>query len=197
MLHTKFFKNIFANINSEKNKIQKRIILSNLQYFASLLTDIENMNRFKKYFVTKEQANINIENKKQNNEPIYAEDGDWYEHGEEIKFYVYQDPPIGVTNILYGEVTIIEFLRRGYDDVISIAGIYSVDENTGITDETKLMGVYIFEGLTIMQVFQEINEHGIRGYGKLYITGGRRFVDFDKLYKYSIEQVNKKNKKLE
>ncbi len=105
---------------------------------AGLLEDLKSIKQFEKYFVTKEDAEKHLDELRSKNKPIYPEDGDWYEPTLEMEeFYVYQDPPLGITNILYGKCFVAELVRRGYDDIVCLAGVYPVDNEGNVSG--KLM----------------------------------------------------------
>ena len=144
--------------------------------------------KFKQYFVTKEQAiekmdELKEKSRKDENFKIIPEDGNWYEQSNELRFYLYQDPPNGLTHIralLFAECIILEFLRRGYDDVVSIAGLFPVDYNTNITNENLLIG-YDIESCHAVELQEKIGKYGMYGYGKLYLTNNKFYANFKDL----------------
>jgi len=84
--------------------------------------------------------------------------------------------------------------RKGYDDPVSLAGVYQIDDN-GNVDE-RLRGYKKFDG-SLDELEKKIISEGIKGYGKLYLTGGRIFYNFDQLKDYAKTQVKDKDKSLE
>ena len=156
---------------SLKNRIAELLKIS------ELIEDLKKFKNFKEYFVTKEEDDIN-----------------YYVEEQYDEFYVYQDPPLGVTQIIYGKCCCTSRRRKGYDDPVAFAGVYTVDEETGnIT--SQLQGYKKIDG-TLADIEAKIINEGIKGYGKLFLTGGQIFHDFNTLKEYIQPQIENRDNSL-
>lgn len=178
------------------NLIAKRLIISYLRkIIASFLSDIKSVKQFEKFFITKEQADKKIKELKEKNLPIRPEDTIYYTDSGIIEnFYVYQLSPTGVDKPLLGICYINKRWKRGYDDPVCLAGIYSVDENGNETGSIK--GYKKIDG-EFADAKANIKSISIIGYGKTYIPGNNFQTDFSKFKEYVQQKVNERNKNLD
>ena len=92
---------------------------------------------------------------------------------------------------LYGICYVAEFLRRGYDDPICLSGVYQIDDEGN--ESSNLMGYKKVEDADLIQGMDDIREHGIKGWGKLYIGGDTIYTDFQKLKEYVQKEIAKRD----
>lgn len=174
------------------NLVKRRLILSYLKKLAGFLDDIKTIEKYKKYFVTEKQAKEKIDKLISENKPIKPEDNEWYEQTLMEEFYVYQMPSLGISQPLYGVCYVAEFVRRGYDDPVCLAGVYKADDNGNPTG--TIMGYKKIDGKLSVGI-QDIEEHGIKGYGKQYNTGDSLYKNLNKLKTYVQKEIDKRDNK--
>jgi hypothetical protein len=161
---------------------------------ANLENDLRKKPELEKYFVTEEKAKLkldvyNEEKKKGKRKPYYSSDYDWYKvEGESEDFYLYQDFCVAISDILYARCKVLQLNRRGYDDPVSIAGLYEADGD-------NLIGYKIFKGYTYTEVMREISKYGIHDEkGRHYICNETIYNDFYELKEVAIDSVTNKDK---
>lgn len=154
--------------NKKLNRIEARLIKC-----ADFLTDLQSFPKYQKYFVKKEEDNKN-----------------WYEQvGNVESFYMYQQLSIGQEQPVYGLCQYIHFRRRGYDDGVTIFGLYPVDDDGKINGLLK--GVRLIEGDKDAAV-REILDTGMKGWGRQFLAGQMIYMDLNDLKSYVNEQVEEK-----
>jgi hypothetical protein len=185
--------------NSQKifNLIERRLVLSYLNRFSSgsnFPDDLKSMKQFEKFFITKSDADKKVKELKEKHLPIKPEDLCWYEQVDVDFLYVYQLPPDGVSQPLYRICYVAEFLRRGYDDPVCLSGVYQIDDDGN--ESSNLMGYKKVEDADLIQGMDDIREHGIKGWGKLYIGGDRVYQNFNDLKNYVKKEIEKRDNDL-
>ena len=157
-------------LNCIKKRLRRKLII------ASLQEDLKKFKQFKKYFITENEDKQNF-----------------YKEEAYDEFYVYQDLSLGMENPIFGICQCVCMRRKGYDDPISLAGVYRVDDNGEIIG--TLIGYDKVEG-PLPKLRDKIKNNGIKGYGKLFLTGNDFYTDFNELKDYAEQQIKNKNKNL-
>jgi hypothetical protein len=157
-------------LNCIKKRLRRKLII------ASLQEDLKKFNQFKKYFTT--------ENEDENNS---------YKEMAYDEFYVYQDPSLGIENPIFGMCQCVCMRRKGYDDPVSLAGLYKVDDNGNVVG--AMIGYDKVEG-SISELRKKIKDNGIKGYGKLFLVGDEFYKNFDKIKDYAEQQIKNKSENL-
>lgn len=149
-------------------------ILRNIK-IAYFIDDLQNIDAYKKYFFTEEDAKKwKEENGKTRN--------DWYKPvGEPFEFYIYENLGLEGTNPQYGICKCQNFKRLGYDDPVTLCGVYNTDESG--TETGGLVSTLEFEG-NIRNALNEIKNNGLSINGKTYLTGDTIYTDFSMLQDY-------------
>ena len=178
--------------NKIKNIIKRRMFLAFRMKIADIMNDLKTFDKFKKYFVTKEEADKKLkelQEQQKNNEDtrIDSEDIDWYEPMNKLKeFYVYS---LDNNEINIGKCFLLDFMRRGYDDFITLGGLYNVDNNGKETG--NMIGYKIIENKDINSSIPTIQEEGIKGYGKTYFPMKTINVTFSQIQNFAKTKLNK------
>ena len=154
------------------NRIEARLIKC-----ADFLTDLKSIQKYKKYFVTEKEDKNN-----------------WYKMIDAVRsFYVYQDLSLGQETPVYGICQYAHFRRKKYDDGVTIFGVYPVDENGNING--LLRGTRLIEG-DFPNAVTEIENTGIKGWGRLFLTGDKIYEDLNSLKTYINKYIEDKKKNL-
>ena len=154
------------------NRIEARLIKC-----ADLLTDLKSLQKYKKYFVTEKEDKNN-----------------WYKQEDAVRtFYVYQELSEGQEIPIYGICQYVHFRRKGYDDGVTIFGVYPVDEDGNISG--LLRGVKVVEG-TLQEGVDEITDKGIKGWGRLFLTGLQPTTNFNELKEYVNSFIQERNENI-
>ena len=176
-------------------RIESYLNFYSIEKTASLVEDLQKEKDLQKYFVSEEEAKEKLKQyeakkKKNPDTKYYASDYDWYKvEGESPDFYLYQDFSIGISNILYARCKVLQLNRCGYDDPVSIAGLYEAEDTTN-----TLIGYKIFYDSTYMDAVDNIREYGIYDKEKHhYLCNKKVYYDFNMLKEVAMQFVNNKD----
>ena len=174
-------KYLIKNLYNNKSPIRSRIIIANVyKKFANFLDDLKKFKKFEKYFVTKEDSDKLVEEKKKNEEGIYEDDLEWWEPTGIIEeFYMATHPGNGGLTPLYAKCHMIEFIRRGNSYPACLAALYKCDENG--KESGSMIGYECYEDTTISLGLEKIQNKGMKGWGKQYHCYGDIYYDINKL----------------
>jgi len=188
-----------------KNIIKRRMFLAYRLKIAEIIEDLKTFNDLKKYFVTKNEADKKLkelqkQQKDNENVRIDSEDIDWYEiNDDKEEFYIYSTFVLSETNkidetyeknthnmqknhYMIGKCCLVELRRRGYDDFVTLAGIYS-------TNNPKMIGRKIYKTKKIGETIKEIQTNGILCYGEHFKIADDIYMDFQQINDFAEQKL--------
>lgn len=162
------------------------------------LDDLKNIPEYQRYFKTEEDAKNHIQEIKDNtpsgkDPKIYPEDQEWWIQTDETYFYMYEESPLGVTDIIYGLCECCEFRKYGYDDVVTLASFYKLDRKgnkDGGMLESKEFNCQASNVCTNI-----INNAGVEVGKYIFSPGDRAYDDLKSMKTYATNQVKLKDKR--
>ena len=163
------------------------------------LKDLKTIKDYQRYFVTEEDAKKHFQEIK-NNTPsgqdskIYPEDQEWWVQTGETYFYMYEEPPLGVTDIIYGLCECCEFRKYGYDDVVTLASFYKLDRKGN--KDGRMLESKEFD-CQLNSVCKNIeNDGGISVDKYIFSSGkGSPYETWEEMKEYATNEVELKNKR--
>ena len=188
-----------------KNIIKRRMFLAYRLKIAEIIEDLKTFDDLKKYFVTKNEADKKLkelqkQQKDDENVRIDSEDIDWYEiNDDKEEFYIYSTFVLSGTNkidetyeknthnmqknhYMIGKCCLVELRRRGYDDFVTLAGIYS-------TNNPKMIGRKIYKTKKIGETIKEIQTNGIMCYGEHFKIADEIYMEFQQINDFAEQKL--------
>lgn len=187
------FENFIKHTLKENNIIRRNLKLSHVKKLANAYDDLSKIPELKRFFRTKEEAETNLKNQKENKTIYDFRDYEWYvPTGNIIEFYVYQNPPIGVDFPMYFRCVLVELTRSGHNDYVTIAAGYRVNDNGN--ESNNLFGYQWEIDKDIDDMNMQILDKGVIFNGIHCLCGDEQYTDFDDLKKYVKKQIDIRNK---
>jgi len=175
-----------------KNIIKKRMFLAYRLKIADIMNDLKTFDKFKKYFVEKNEADEKLkelqeQQKNDENVRIDSKDIDWYEPMNKIReFYVYS---LDKDEVNIGKCYLLDFMRRGYDDFVTLGGLYKTDSSG--KEIGSIIGYKIMEKQDINGSIPIIQNEGIKGYGKTYYPMNNITATFSQIQNFAKTKLKK------
>lgn len=148
------------------------------------------------FFRTQDEAKQNLEFYKKNRDSVKFNnrDYDWYiPTGNKTEFYVYQDPPLGVSNPLCYKCILVELRRSGHNEPVTLVAEYNIDDNG---NELEMIDYSVFREETLFNARDDIQNFGITIDKRLCLTGDKLYQNFVNFSQYVKQQIDIKNKEL-
>ena len=180
-----------------KNIIKRRMFLAFRMKIAGIVEDLKTFDKFKKYFVTKEEAEQKVKELKETgseNEQDFKDAETWYEINNNVQeVYVYS---IDGDEVSLGKCCMVEFLQgnvpTGVRNYVVLAGIYKVNDKGA--KETPMIAYKDYIDLRIEDAIEKLTSEGMFGYGKTYRCMKTYKANFNQISNFAKTVLNKELK---